>query len=166
MTRNALLLSIRPEYANKIFDGTKTVELRRTRPRLEVGDRVLVYVSTPVKALMGMFEVGRVMDAPPSHLWSHVREHAGITRWQFDHYYTGADRAYGIFLKSPRQLPIPIKLGHLRELIDGFVPPQSYRYLTHDEVRLVSPESQRFKKIELLPQMSRQHSPISPMSFP
>jgi len=166
MTRDALLLSIRPEYANKIFEGTKTVELRRTRPRLEAGDWVLVYVSTPVKALMGMVEVGRVMEAHPSLLWPHVREHAGITRWQFDHYYTGADRAYGIFLKSLRQLPIPIKLGHLRELIDGFVPPQSYRYLTYDEVRLVNSDGQRFKKIELLPQMSPPRLPVSALSFP
>lgn len=166
MTRDALLLSIRPEYANKIFDGTKTVELRRTRPRLEAGGRVLVYVSTPVKALVGMFEVGRVMEAHPSLLWSHVREHAGITRWQFDHYFIGADRAYGIFLTSPRQLPMPIELGHLRELIEGFVPPQSYRYLTHDEVRLVHTGSQRFKKIKLLPQISAPRLPVSAMSFP
>lgn len=57
MPGDVLLISIRPVYANKIFDGSKTVELRRVRPRLETGSVVLVYVSNPVQALMGMFQV-------------------------------------------------------------------------------------------------------------
>src|SRR5438552_3893096 len=41
--KSALLLSIRPKHAEKIFDGIKTVELRRIRPRLQRGDLVLVF---------------------------------------------------------------------------------------------------------------------------
>ena len=33
MPGNAIFMSIRPQYANKIFDGIKTVELRRVRPK-------------------------------------------------------------------------------------------------------------------------------------
>ena len=46
MANNAILMSIRPQYANMIFDGTKTAELRRVKPKtLESGDLILVYVS-------------------------------------------------------------------------------------------------------------------------
>ena len=38
MTDEVLLLSIHPEYAARIFDGKKTVELRKIRPRMEHGD--------------------------------------------------------------------------------------------------------------------------------
>ncbi|MDH6077430.1 hypothetical protein NWP16_06055 [Chrysosporum ovalisporum FSS-45] len=34
MPGNILLLSVKPKYATKIFDGQKTVELRRVRTRL------------------------------------------------------------------------------------------------------------------------------------
>jgi predicted transcriptional regulator len=144
MTRDILLLSIRPQYADKIFDGTKTVELRRIRPKLEAGDWVLVYVSTPVQALIGMFQVDRVEESSPNRLWTQVRGQAGVTRKEFDLYYMGADRAYGIFLKTTRQLPQPINLEYLKQVLSGFQPPQSYRYLTQDEIRLVDNEGQRF----------------------
>ena len=44
MPCNVLLISIKPEYANKIFDEqTKQVELRRVRTRVKAGDIVVVY---------------------------------------------------------------------------------------------------------------------------
>ena len=46
---NNVLLSVRPKYAEKIFERTKTVELRRIRPKLlEEGDLVLLYVSSQI----------------------------------------------------------------------------------------------------------------------
>lgn len=161
MPADILLLSIRPEYASKIFDGTKTVELRRTRPRLQAEDWVLVYVSTPVQALIGMFQVDRVVAKVPTRLWSMVRDRAGITREQYDLYYAGADMAYGIFLKTARALPNPIYLGYLRRLFTGFQPPQSYRYLTSDQASLIDSESQRFKRLELLQQMPSARAPLT-----
>ncbi len=41
MPSNILLLSIRPKYAKKIFEGNKKVELRRVRTRLDKGDLVV-----------------------------------------------------------------------------------------------------------------------------
>ena len=42
-----VLMSIRPIYAEAIFDGIKTVELRRRRPSFVDGTRELVYLSSP-----------------------------------------------------------------------------------------------------------------------
>ncbi len=150
MPGDVLLLSIRPEYASKIFDGTKTVELRKVRPRSEAGDWVLVYVSTPVQALIGMFQVAEVLETSPKHLWTLVHDQAGITKEQFDFYYAGAEKAYGIFLRTTRKLPAPISLRYLKKLLAGFQPPQSYIYLNQEEVRLVDFESHKSKKLELL----------------
>ena len=58
-----VLLSIKPKYADKIFNGTKTVELRRICPKVTEGDLILVYVSSPVKALVGEFEVKKIVEA-------------------------------------------------------------------------------------------------------
>jgi predicted transcriptional regulator len=79
MSDSTLLLSVRPEYAEKIFEGIKTVELRRTRPRLCEGDVVIVYASSPTKALIGAFEVEKVIQKPLKDLWHEVQKKAGIS---------------------------------------------------------------------------------------
>lgn len=125
---------MRPQYARKIFDGTKTVELRRVRPRVTTDDLVLVYASSPVKAMMGAFEIARVLTASPSRLWRKVDGKAGMTRKQFDEYFQGAKTGYGIFVKRKWVLPKSLKLESLRKRRSKFRPPQSYHYLTVDDV--------------------------------
>lgn len=134
MPSKTLLLSLRPEFAKKVFAGTKRVELRRIWPKAAIDDWVLVYVSTPVKALVGAFQVSLIMEANLSYLWEKVRHHAGVTRQQFDDYYAGALKGYGIFLRDTRTLPNPIELSLLRELWSDFHPPQCYRYLDSSEI--------------------------------
>lgn len=123
-------MSIRPNYAAQIFDGTKKVELRRVCPRLTAGDLVLVYASSPVKALLGAFEVSRVISGRPSKLWNRVGTKAGTTRQQFDEYFNGTSLGYGIVLSRTWQMSKPMGLEKLRQRHSNFRPPQSYHYLT------------------------------------
>ena len=39
----SILMSIRPEWARKIFNGEKTIEVRKTRPLIDMPFKVLVY---------------------------------------------------------------------------------------------------------------------------
>lgn len=39
----AVLISIRPEWCEKIADGEKTIEVRKTRPKLETPFRCYIY---------------------------------------------------------------------------------------------------------------------------
>lgn len=43
----AVLLSIRPEWAGKIASGEKTVEVRKTRPKLETPFKCYIYCTLP-----------------------------------------------------------------------------------------------------------------------
>jgi predicted transcriptional regulator len=136
---NVLLLSIHPEYAEKIFNGTKEVELRRICPRrINKGDSVLVYVSSPLKALVGGFEVDEIIEALPEMLWENVKHKAGISRSQFDDYYSGTSLAYGIFLRDTWKLEQPITLDTLRDRWPNFKPPQGYHYISNDDVSLLT----------------------------
>jgi len=65
MNDTALLLSIKPRYADSIFNGSKTVELRRVRPQIGAGGLVMVYVSSPRCSLEGAFEVAEVTARRP-----------------------------------------------------------------------------------------------------
>jgi predicted transcriptional regulator len=139
MPANILLLSIKPEYASKIFSGEKTVELRRVRTRLTIDDIVIVYVSSPTKALVGLFEVEKIIQEKielPENIktyWNLVHEKAGITSQDFEKYYQGASFFVGIFLKNPKKFDVSINLENLRKQIPKFTPPQSYRYLKQQE---------------------------------
>ncbi len=128
---NTILLSIQPRFAEKIFERTKAVELRRVRPKVDRGDIALVYVSSPVKALYGAFSIEKVITDTPSKLWQIVKDIAGVSRAEFDHYYRGASVGVGIFIKlsSVKTLNNPMDLDRLRRDWPHFQPPQSYRYL-------------------------------------
>jgi predicted transcriptional regulator len=153
MSNGILLISIHPEHAVKIFDGSKKVELRRVRPKVTSGDVVLVYVSSPVQALVGTFSVEKVVEAAPRLLWNQVNTIAGISRKRFDDYYSGAANAYGIFVQEARRLPRPVQLGSLRDIVSSFNPPQSYRYITPAEAAAINSTSHQSMKWDLLQTM-------------
>jgi predicted transcriptional regulator len=153
MSSGILLISVRPEHAEKIFDGSKKVELRRVRPKVTSGDMVFIYVSAPVKALVGAFYVEKVVEASPQMLWGQVKDIAGINRARFDAYYNGAVNAYGIFVQETRQLPKPVDLELLRDIVSSFRPPQSYRYITPTEAAAIDSTSHQIMKKDLLQTM-------------
>ena len=45
--RKAVLLSIRPKWCEKIVNGEKTIEVRKTRPKLETPFRCYIYCTLP-----------------------------------------------------------------------------------------------------------------------
>lgn len=134
MRRDILLLSIHPRYARWIFNGMKTIELRRVRPRVTKGDWVLVYVTSPLKILIGGCRVERLIEAPLPSLWSEVRHGACVSRAVFDEYYAGTQTGFAIVFGEVRRLDHPIGLRRLRELLPDFRPPQCYRYLSLQDV--------------------------------
>jgi predicted transcriptional regulator len=128
--RKAILLSIRPRFAQQIFMGSKTVELRRRAPRLESGDVVLVYETSPTKAIVGWATVKGVETTTPSALWARVKDEAGVTRSEFDAYFAGAATATAIYLFGASKLKAPVELDAMRKLWPWLRPPQSYRYVS------------------------------------
>lgn len=129
-----LLLSIHPRYADAIFAGTKTVELRRRAPRIAKGDEVLVYSTIPTAAVIGTFTVENVTETRLEPLWRRARGTAAVTREQFHSYFDGLETGIGIWVGQVRPFQSPISLWSLRNLWPGFHPPQGFRYLTSHEV--------------------------------
>lgn len=138
MSPNILLLSIQHRYANMIFEGDKQVELRRVRPRhLENGDLILVYVTSPEQALMGVIEVEKVIEMSPDELWQIVKDKAGITHENYQKYYKNSSTGFAIFLKKTFSFESPISLEQLRKEWSNFRPPQCYHYLKAEEFSIV-----------------------------
>lgn len=120
-----VLLSIKPEFANKIFDGTKQYEYRRVIFKNQKVNRVVVYASAPISKVIGEFEIDRVINAAPSSLWDQTKEAAGISRAYFNSYFEGKREGYAIKVTRARLYAEALCLYSTY----GVRPPQSFQYL-------------------------------------
>ncbi|MFC9812698.1 ASCH domain-containing protein [Streptomyces virginiae] len=130
----AMLLSVHPRFATAILAGTKTVEVRRQRVAAPPGTPVLLYATAPTMAIVGMAWIASVQVATPREVWTTSRTSTGISRREYDEYMSGATRASGLSLEGPVSFEVPVPLASLRAT-GSFHPPQSYRYLTDEDVR-------------------------------
>jgi predicted transcriptional regulator len=122
-----LLMSIKPTFSDRIFNGKKRFELRRTAVRIEEGDVVVVYASSPVKAIVGAFTVSGVKRGAVRQMWIHHGSDFGVSHDEYTSYFEGADEAYAIEVGA--RIPItPVSLDALRLRYEGFRPPQSFMY--------------------------------------
>jgi predicted transcriptional regulator len=137
MSQRAILMSIKPKYADLIFAGTKTIELRRVCPKVGPGDLVLVYVSSPKMALVGGFEVAGIVSDEPQTLCKKWQPQSGVEDETFLHYFQGATTAYGILIGRTWQFESATELKALRRRKGGFHPPQSYRYVGSEELGML-----------------------------
>ena len=132
-TPKALLLSLKPRYADLIFEGVKKAELRRRSLVQMEGRDVFVYVTSPIMMLRGGFRVGEVWAGTPQDIWDRVSEWAGVDKDDFDAYYSGQSIAYALEITDVWEYANPPGLGTLRSQFDTFIVPQSWRYVTHEE---------------------------------
>ncbi len=126
-----LLISIKPQYAKKIFKGEKTIELRKSAPtKVKKGSYLLIYVTSPIKELWGICKIENIIKEKPHILWENVGKQTGITKQEFQEYYKTNDKAYGIQLKDIINFfENSINLDKLKSMMPGFMPPQTYGYI-------------------------------------
>ena len=140
-----LIISLKPCYADLLFEGLKRVELRR-RIASQISDRdVYIYVSSPVRELRGGFRVGQVWEGSPDAVWSMVSELATLDRPEFDAYFRGQTVAYALEVTNVWQYQSSVSLSWLRDRFGDFVVPQSWRYAKDEE-------EQVFQKMERRPE--------------
>ena len=130
-----ILLSLRPVYADLVFNGLKRAELRRTIAHQMEGRDVFIYVSSPVRRLRGGFKVDKVWAGSPESVWNQVSAFAQVDRETFDSYYAGRSVAFALGISSVWEYKNPPSLSILRKRFPQFVVPQSWRYLRDDEHR-------------------------------
>lgn len=119
-----ILLSIKPEYANRIFDGQKQYEYRKRIPKKEVS-KIVVYSSAPEQAVIGEIEVIKTLKMKPSPLWNSTKANAGISRSKYRKYFSGCTMAYAFVIGSFEKYPTSKSLADYN--IQSA--PQSFVYL-------------------------------------
>jgi predicted transcriptional regulator len=130
-----MVLSIHPRHVEKILEGTKSVELRRTRPLVAPGQPVAIYATLPSGALVATCRISGVQAGSPASIWRSVGSDTGLTRAEFDEYFDGADSAIALHLEAVTALVGKITLEDLRANGRRFQPPQTWHFF--DRQRLV-----------------------------
>ena len=122
-----VVLSIKPEFANKIFDGTKKFEFRKAIFKTEGIKTVLVYSSSPVQKVIGEFQIEEILKHDLETLWELTKDYSGITKEYFYQYFANREHGFSIKIKTKTRYRKP---KCLREDFN-LTPPQSFVYWTH-----------------------------------
>lgn len=128
-----VLLSIRPEYAEKILQGKKKYEFRKSIFKNSTVKTVIIYATMPVGMVVGEFDFDEVLSDSPQAIWEETRKHSGITKKFFNDYFQGRATAHAIRVLEARRYKEPLSINLF--IPNGFAP-QSFRYID-DSTRTV-----------------------------
>ena len=124
----ALLLSIKPEYVEKILQGEKKFEYRKRLAKEDVS-YIYVYSTAPsMKVVASVHIEGHLSDSPTA-LWEKTKAAAGISRAKFRDYFRGCKTAYAYKLGKVEVFESPKNLSDFGVA----VAPQSFVYIKIEE---------------------------------
>jgi len=120
-----VLLSIKPEYANRIFSGEKKYEFRRAIFKDQKVTHIVVYASSPLRKVVGEFEVVNIIHEDVKALWNKTGSVAGISESKYFDYFSNRGKGYAIQIGKTKKY----KPSHSLKEEYGLAPPQSFAYL-------------------------------------
>jgi predicted transcriptional regulator len=125
---NKLVMSMRPEYADRIFSRHKRVEFRKKFSLKWRGCRAVVYGTQPLGSLMGEVTMRNITCDTPNAIWEHFGAMGGCSHQEFAAYVGSSPSVYAIELSDVTPYISPIGLSQVSHLInEDLRPPQSFR---------------------------------------
>jgi Uncharacterized conserved protein len=119
-----MLLSINPKYVEKIINGEKIYEFRKTKTK-RIPDKIIIYCTSPIMKVIGEAEVAEVLIDTPQNIWVETRALGGVDEEFFFKYYNDKEVAVAYKLKNIKKYKKEKKLSDY-----GLkVAPQSFVYL-------------------------------------
>lgn len=120
----ALLLSIKPEYVEKILQGGKKFEYRKRLAKEDVS-YIYVYSTAPSMKVVASVHIEGYLSDSPTALWEKTKAAAGISRAKFRDYFRGCKTAYAYKLGKVEVFESPKNLSDFGVA----VAPQSFVYI-------------------------------------
>lgn len=122
-----VLLSIKPQYVEQIFNGKKKYEYRRSMFKKDGINTVIVYATKPIGKVIGEFQIDEILEDNPKILWEKTKSYSGICKKDYMEYFKERNKGFAIAIKSTEVYKKPLNLTDLNPNIK--VPPQSFRYV-------------------------------------
>jgi len=124
-----LLMSIKPEFAELMLHGRKTVEIRRKFSKKYEGATIVFYITDPMQQFMFTATIARVDHDQKKNLWNTYKQECGISQAVFDEYFSGIDFGYAIHMSNLKPLQNQLILEHAKKVYPQLRPPQSFQRL-------------------------------------
>lgn len=121
-----VLLSIKPQFVEEIFNGNKKFEYRKNIFKRKGITSVVIYSTMPVGKIVGEFDIGDILIDTPKSLWEKTKNYSGTTEEFYDNYFMDRIKGYAIKIKSLKKYKEPICPY---EKFENFTAPQSFKYL-------------------------------------
>ena len=121
-----VILSIKPEFVEKIFSGEKQYEYRKILFKQKV-DTVYIYASRPICKIVGEFKIDEILCDTPENIWKLTKRQSGVTKKFFDLYYKGKDKAVALKIKECKEYEVWV---NPETLVPNFKVPQSFIYIS------------------------------------
>jgi predicted transcriptional regulator len=126
---SAILLSINPEYVEKIFMGIKKYEFRKSVSKVPV-NKIIIYATSPIKKVVGEAIVENILADSPKNIWQQTKNESGVSAKFFNAYYMGKLQAVAYKLGAVTKYDNPKELSSY-----GISQaPQSFIYLNQESV--------------------------------
>ena len=124
-----ILMSIKPEYVDKIFSGEKKYEYRKRLCKEKI-DTIIVYSSSPIQKVVGELKIKQVLYDKKNVIWNKTNKYGGITKIKYDNYYENCGYVVAYEIEKA------ILYDKQKDLKDFNVrtAPQSYVYITNKGV--------------------------------
>lgn len=119
-----VILSIKPEFVEKIFSGKKKYEYRKVLFRQKV-DTVYIYASSPISKIVGEFKIEKVICDTPEAIWRQTKAQSGVSKVFFELYYKGKDKGVALKIKDCKEYAESV---NPTSFIPNFKVPQSFVY--------------------------------------
>ena len=109
---STILLSINPEYVEKIFLGVKKYEFRKVSGKTPV-NKIIIYATSPIKKVVGEAIVEDILADTPNKIWAKTSRESGVSAEFFNEYYAGKAQAVAYKLGRVIKYDKPIELSYL-----------------------------------------------------
>jgi len=119
-----IVLSIKPEYTQRILSGDKKYEYRKILAKKDV-KKIIIYCTYPHMRVVGEVDVKGVLSMSPNDLWDRTKSESGIDHDAFMNYFKGRDNANAYILGNVTKYKEP---KHLISLGISTAP-QSFQYI-------------------------------------
>ena len=124
--KNKILISIKPEYTEKIISGVKKYEYRRHVAKKDISS-IIIYETTPIKRVVAEAEIEAILSYTPDELWKLTKEESGINKKFFDEYFKGKIIAHAYRIGK-------VKVFEKPKLLEDYgvrYAPQSFIYINY-----------------------------------
>lgn len=119
-----ILLSIKPEYVERIFNGSKKYEFRKHLAQKNIS-KIIVYSTYPEMKIVGEVQVLNTLSMAKTPLWELTKKEAGISRNKYREYFAACHMAHAYVLGDAKKYDISKTLSEY-----GVTQaPQSFIYL-------------------------------------